>query len=137
MLSPMKPAKLVDTETLMDLNAVAVEVGEVSISDFGIDDLAPDGQHVGVVAGISRDGRHAIVSWALEVQSRGGRPVTQMTLPIERVENLPDAEVNDEAYTYFMNATRDFLSGVQDEAAFIREAEVEIERLTGGDDSAN
>jgi hypothetical protein len=130
----MKPVKVADTETLKDLNAVSIEQSPgVCLSDECIADLVPDELHAGVVAGVSKDERHALVAWMPAVKDTNWRPVLQMSLPIEAVNRLPDGELSDDAVGYCIKETRKFLAEMEEEETFWQQGLAEIERLTGED----
>jgi hypothetical protein len=73
----MWPAKVVDTETLLDRNALSIEAAPgVCISDEGIAKLDPDGQHIGVACGVSADEQRVLVTWMLAMQGQEERPIS-------------------------------------------------------------
>ncbi|MEA2496377.1 MAG: hypothetical protein QOJ29_4288 [Thermoleophilaceae bacterium] len=94
----MAVGKAVDTPTLRRLNDLAVGVPPgASVSDEGIDLLAPAGTHIGVaLAGLDEPETGSIVvfGWSLDMRGRD-RALALIAFPLAEVADLETVAVDD------------------------------------------
>ena len=128
----MTSAKIADTDTLRALNALAVERG-LGLTEEGIVNLDPNGEHVGVCFGSSKDYRVILVGW--RVQMRDAETLVPMILPVKPLAELPDTQIPSDVAEVYVEASRRYIADAEQRFEFVRQSMAEIERLTGGNDS--
>jgi hypothetical protein len=134
----MGRARIADTDKLKELNAGIPRETDEHLSERCIDSLVPGAEHVGVVTRLYRRDRKMLVAWALVLRDREQVVVAgQMLLPVERVEELPSADVPDEIVDACKEATNFYMDTLREEADFLEQGMSEIKQLTGEADGGS
>jgi hypothetical protein len=124
----MASAKVANTDTLRALNALAVERG-LGLTEEGLVNLDPNGEHVGVCFGSSKDYRVVLIGWM--VKMRDEEKLVPMILPVKQLAGLPDTEIPTDTAESYVEASRRFIADAEQKFDFVRQSMAEIERLTG------
>jgi hypothetical protein len=149
-MSERAQAWIADTKTLQKLNRRASYRETEAMSDLGVSVLKPDGRHCCVITNIETRGWEGIresggeipeyisvwTTWIVEVEDprkpERDHAIVQIVLRLREVVALDQTTIPRELADRLVDAARDRMRDYHDKAEFIRVAEEEIERLTGG-----
>jgi hypothetical protein len=76
------PGKKADTTTLRRIAWLAIDNGDDSLSDRGLEELDPDGTHFAIAMASFENDRKVMTTWALALVGRDDRALAQITVPV-------------------------------------------------------